>query len=180
MNAAADRGRRLVAALAAAALMPVSLGAFMLYLWARFGDPLAFSASQRSWHRTWAWPWQTLQAALVRPLAGFPHLTPTQMHAGFDTLWALVFLALTVPAARHLPRSYAAFLLLFWLVVLSTPALLDGAVDPLISLPRFLLTAFPLLIYLAGTPRRAGIALAISLPLLIFNTGTFISGGWVA
>jgi hypothetical protein len=152
----------------------------MAYLWLHFGNPLAFSASQRSWHRTWAYPWQTCQAAFARPLADFPHLTPAQLHAGFDTLWAMVFLAITVPSLRQLPRRYACFLWLFWLVVLCTPALLDGAVDPLISLPRFLLTAFPLMIILAATPRRAGIAIVISLPLLIFNTGTFISGGWVA
>jgi hypothetical protein len=169
-----------VATLGGAALIPGSLCAFMVYLWARFGDPLIFSDSQRSWHRTWAWPWQALQAALERPLAGFPRLSAMQWHAGLDTLWAVLFLAVTAYAVRGLPRRYVAFLALFWLVVLATPALGDGAVDPLISLPRFLLTAFPLLIFLASTPRRAGVAIALSLPLLLFNAGDFISGGWVA
>jgi hypothetical protein len=171
---------RHLSTLSAVVLIPMGLLAFMAYLWLRFGDPLLFSASQRSWHRTWAWPWQTLQAALTRPLAGFPHLLPEQLHAGLDTLWAIGFLVLTVYATRRLPLRYSSFLWLFWIVVLSTPALLGGAMDPVISLPRFLVTAFPFVVFLAATPRRAYLSLTLAVPLLIFNVGTFVSGGWVA
>jgi hypothetical protein len=106
--------------------------------------------------------------------------SPDELHACSDVLWAVVFLTLTVIATRQLARPYAVFLWLFWIVVLSTPESLDGSADVLMSLPRFLLTAFPLLIYLAATSRRALIAGAISLPLLIVNTAIFTAGGWVA
>lgn len=171
---------QVLGALVAVTSVPAAICAYMVYLWARFGNPLAFSESQRSWHRTLAWPWEALQAAVTRPLARLPQVTPDQLHAGLDTLWGVVFLVLTIVAIRELGAVYGSFLTLFWVAVLSTPALLDNAADPLISLPRFLLTAFPLLIFLAATPRRAMIAAAISLPLLILNCAIFVAGGWVA
>jgi hypothetical protein len=163
-----------------AAAIPAGLLGYMAYLWTRFGNPLAFSSSQRSWHRTWAWPWHTLGAALTRPFEHIPNISPIELHGATDTLWCVIFLALTIGAARTLPRPYGVFLWLFWAMVLSTPALLDNAASPLISLPRFLATAFPLLIFLAGTRRRFATACAVSLPLLILNTAIFVSGGWVA
>jgi hypothetical protein len=92
----------------------------------------------------------------------------------------VIFLAISVPATRALPVRYSCYLWLFWLEVLSTPALLDGVPSPLISLPRFLATAFPLIIFLSGTRKRFLISCALSVPLLIFNTIVFLSGGWVA
>ena len=174
------RGAPLRAPLALIAVLSTGLLGYACYLWVRFGNPLAFSASQRSWHRTWAWPWQTFGAALTRPFLHPSHPSADELHAALDTGWGVVFLTLTVYAARHLPSAYVAFLWLFWAMVLATPALLDGVPDPLISLPRFLLTAFPLLIVLAATPRRALIAGTLFLPLLGLNTAIFVSGGWVA
>lgn len=167
-------------ALLGALVIPSGLGAYMAYLWIRFGSPFLFSTSQRSWHRTLAWPWQSLLASVTRPFATLPRLSTIQAHGLTDTLWALIFLAITIGATRSLERQYAVFLWLFWVVVLSTPALLDNVASPLISMPRFLATAFPLLIFLAGTRRRFVLTCAISLPLLVFNTAIFVSGGWVA
>lgn len=166
--------------LAAVALVPCGLVAYMLYVWMRFGDPFAFVSSQRSWHRTWAWPWQTVLQAIERPLAAFPNFSADQLHGLGDFAYCIVFLALTFLGVRRLPIPYRAYLWAFWLLVLSTPALLDGVRDPLISLPRFLLTAFPLTVMLAETPLRARIALYVSVPLLVMNTLIFVSGGWVA
>ena len=160
--------------------IPAGLGAYMGYLWLRFGDPMAFSSSQRQWHRTWAWPWQSLSAGITRPLAHMPHLAPIELHAATDTIFALVCLAITVRAVRTLPGVYTAFLCCYWIVMLSTPALLDDVPSPLISVPRFLATAFPLLIFLAGEHRRFWASCAISVPLLVVNTAIFVSGGWVA
>ncbi len=165
---------------AAGAIIPLGLLAYMAYLGLRFGNAFAFSSSQRSWHRGWALPWQTLEAAIVRPLTHVPHFDGPTIHAMSDTLWGLVFLAISILATRALPRAYGVFLWLFWLGVLSTPALFDGAPSPLISLPRFLATTFPLIIFLAATRRRFGITCCIAVPFLIVNTAVFLSGGWVA
>jgi hypothetical protein len=166
--------------LAAIILIPAGLLSYTAYLGVRFGNPLAFSSSQRSWRRTWDWPWHTLALAIRRMQEHLLPFSLDELHACSDVLWSVVFLALTVLATRQLSRPYAIFLWLFWAVVLSTPESLGGSPDVLMSLPRFLLTAFPLLIYLAGTTRRTRIACAISLPLLIVNTAIFTAGGWVA
>lgn len=179
-RAALGRIRRRPRALLAGALIPAGLLAYMGYLGLRFGKPLLFSASQRSWHRGLAWPWQTLEAAITRPLSQFPHLDGPAIHAMGDTLWGLIFLAISIPATRALPRAYACYLWLFWLEVLATPALLDGAPSPLVSVPRFLATAFPLIIFLSGTGKRFLLSCTIAVPLLVFNTVVFLSGGWVA
>jgi len=164
----------------AALLLPAGVLAFMIYLQLRFGDPFLFSSSQRSWHRAFAWPWQTLEAAFQRPLAGWPHLVPEQLHAASDTVWALAFLWLTFHANTRLPTAYRAYLWFFWAIVLCTSALLDNVPDPLISLPRFLLSAFPLLFVLAASPRATKVAASIFLPLLVAYTAVFVTGGWVA
>jgi hypothetical protein len=166
--------------LAAMLLIPTGLLSYVAYLGVRFGNPLAFSSSQRSWRRTWDWPWHTLAMAIRRVQEHILPFSPDELHACSDVLWTVVFLTLTVVATRQLSRPYAVFLWLFWAVVLSTPESLDGSTDVLMSLPRFLLTAFPLLIYLAGTARRTRLACTISLPLLIANTAIFTAGGWVA
>lgn len=166
--------------LVALLLIPAGLLSYVAYLGVRFGSPLAFSSSQRSWHRTWDWPWHTLAVALQRMQEHLVPFSLAELHACSDVLWAAVFLTLSVVATRQLARQYAVFLWLFWAVVLSTPESLGGATDVLMSLPRFLLTAFPVLIYLAETTRRTRIACAIALPLLIVNTAIFTAGGWVA
>jgi len=179
-RAALARLRHAPSTLAAGALIPAGVLAYMVFLWLSFGQPLAFSASQRSWHRGWAWPWQAVAGALTQPFAHFPQISGTDVHAMTDSLWGLLFLAMSIPATRALPRQYACYLWLFWLEVLSTPALLDGAPSPLISMPRFLATAFPIIIFLSGARRRFLITCAVSIPFLIFNTIVFLSGGWVA
>jgi Gpi18-like mannosyltransferase len=179
-RAALLRARRYPERVAAGAAIPGGLLAYMAYLGLRFGNPLAFSSSQRSWHRGWALPWESLYLSVTRPLSQVGHLDGPTIHAMSDTLWALLFLAVSIPATRALPRTYGCYLWLFWLEVLSTPALLDGVPSPLISVPRFLATAFPLVIFLAGTRRRFATFSILAVPFLIVNTVIFLSGGWVA
>jgi hypothetical protein len=161
-------------------LVPTGLLVYMIYLWVRFGNPLAFSSSQRSWNRAWVWPWDTLVAAITRPVAHFPVFTLDEMHGVIDSLVGYGFLVVTVLANKVLPRPYVVMLWLFWLVVLSTPAILNDAPSPLLSVPRFIMTAFPFLFFLAGSERRFYIACAISIPMLLLDTALFVNGGWIA
>ncbi|MGH2347613.1 MAG: mannosyltransferase family protein, partial [Chloroflexota bacterium] len=96
LQAAIAHVRRRPEQAAAGAIIPLGLLAYMAYLGARFGDPLAFSSSQRSWHRGWALPWQSIEAAIVRPLTHVPHLDGPTIHAMSDTTWGLVFLAISI------------------------------------------------------------------------------------
>jgi hypothetical protein len=167
-------------ALVGLCLVPAGLCTYMLYLWVRFGNPLVFSASERSWQRAWVWPWQTLVTAITRPVAHFPVFTLDEMHGVIDSVVGFGFLVVTILASRSLPRPYVAMLWLFWLVVLSTPAILGNAASPLLSVPRFILTAFPFFFFLAGNNRRFTIACAISIPMFLLDTALFVNGGWIA
>jgi hypothetical protein len=65
-------------------------------------------------------------------------------------------------------------------LALSMPRLGSGAVDVLMSLPRFLLTAFPVRIFLSTTTHRTRVACAVSIPLLVSATAVFLCGAGVA
>ena len=166
--------------LAAASLVPGGVIAYMLYLAARFSQPLLFSSSQRAWHRAFTVPWRTLRVSFALQAAHPPAISVLGLLESQNSIYTLVFLALSVPATFTLSRAHGSFLWLVWAMILSTPAILDHYGSPLMGLPRYLLAAYPLLIFLAGTTRRASITATLCLPLLILNTAVYVSGGWVA
>lgn len=166
--------------LAAAALVPGGIVAYMLYLTVRFGQPLLFASSQRAWHRAFTAPWRTLRVSFDLQAAHPPAISVLGLLESQNSIYTLVFLALSVPATATLARAHGSFLWLVWAMILSTPAISDHYGSPLMGLPRYLLAAYPLLIFLAGTIRRAAITAALCLPLLILNTAVYLSGGWVA
>ena len=169
-----------VRALAAGALIPAGIVGYAVYLWLRFGNPWLFSSSEHAWGRVPTLPWRTLSLAATAQLAHLPAPTLAGLVASQDTLFALLFLALSVPAVFLLTRAHALLLWGVWAVALSTPVTVNHYPDPLISLPRYLLAAFPLLIVLAATPRRAMLGAVCFATLLILNTVVFLNGGWVA
>ena len=166
--------------LAAAALVPGGIVAYMLYLTVRFGHPLLFASSQKAWHRAFTAPWRTLRVSFDLQVAHPPAISVLGLLESQNSIYTIVFLALSVPATATLARTHGSFLWLVWALILSTPAILDHYGSPLMGLPRYLLAAYPLLIFLAGTTRRAAIIAALCLPLLILNTAVYLSGGWVA
>jgi hypothetical protein len=85
-------------------------------------------------------------------------------------------------AARRLPAAYGLYLLAFWLVTLTSPAIAGGYQVPLISLSRYILSLFPLFIY-AGLRTESRTVeegyLVLSVGMLALLTVQFINGGWV-
>jgi Gpi18-like mannosyltransferase len=97
-----------------AVLLPVvGFGAYMVYLWLAFGDPLAFwKAHVVGWHVQIQWTEAKYWRDTLRILA-----QPTRMHSYVDLLnlfrvvLPVVFIALTVQVFRHLgtvPGIYTA------------------------------------------------------------------------
>lgn len=179
---ASEPGSRLAAiqALAAALLIPAGIAGYALYLGLRFGNPLLFSTSEVAWRRALTPPWHTVHLAVSALIAHPPAPSLAGLVGSQDALFLLVFLTLSVPATFILTRAHALLLWGVWLVALSTPAIIGKYPDPLVSLPRYLLAAFPLFIVLSATPRRTVICAACFLSLLVLNTIVFVSGGWVA
>ena len=161
-----DRTPRELVRPVAVALVPTTLLGYMLYLHHRFGDAFAFSRAQSEfWNRhvSHAGPLGGLWAAtvdakrgaleLLRHLPrsqGYPSgLQPHDVWASWNVLqFALLVLALwlTVEAWRRLGPALGLYSVATIAIFLSSPA--DFV--PLVSVPRFLLSDFPLFIALAA------------------------------
>jgi hypothetical protein len=91
-------------------------------------------------------------------------------------------LACTVLAARKLPAAYTLYLVAFWLVTLSSPALAGGYPVPLISMSRYVLVLFPVFLYfgILGEMRWFHDAYLVLAPsLLALFTIQFILDRWI-
>jgi hypothetical protein len=193
------RERQRARALASLALAPLLFAAYPLYLWRAEGDPWAFLRAQRLWsrHLSPAGPlggiWDGLRAgwAGIEQLASGSH-THVYWTAVQDTDpiraatlnleclgYLVLFSVLTVIAWRRFGAPYGLFAALSLTIPLSVPS----ERWPLLSLPRFGLTIFPLFLALAsigGRPRAHTAIVAVSSLLLGVSVVQWALWQWVA
>ena len=179
------RERHRARALASLAVAPLLFAAYPLYLWQAEGDAWAFLHAQRLWsrHLSPAGPlggiWDGLRAgwAGIEQLASGSH-THVYWTAVRNTdpiraatlnleclAYLMLFAVLTVIAWRRFGAPYGLFAVLSLAIPLSVPS----ERWPLLSLPRFGLTIFPLFLALAslgGRPRAHTAIVAVSSLLL--------------
>src|ERR671916_341393 len=176
------------------ALVPAGLGAYAAYLWARFEDPLLFARQQGEyWNREVSGPLATLGDAWRAAGVGMEYvLDPATLFLGTDATPALeasnvlnagflaFFVVVAVAGLFVLPPGlsvYSAVLVLL-------PVLTPSPRFPLMSLPRFVLGAFPVLLVLGYLLSRYRWTLApwlvISGGLGVALTALFVSWRWVA
>jgi Mannosyltransferase (PIG-V) len=186
-------------ALASLAVAPLIFAAYPLYLQLAEGDAWAFLRAQRLWsrHLSPAGPlggiWDGLRAgwAGIEQLASGSHThrywTPVQdadpirvATLNVSTLAFLVlFVVLTLIAWRRFGAPYG----LFAAVSLAIPLSVPSERWPLLSLPRFGLTIFPLFLALAvigGRPRAHTAIVAVSSLLLGVSVAQWALWQWVA
>ena len=186
-------------ALAGLVVAPLVFAAYPLYLWQAKGDPWQFLDDQRRWsrHLSPAGPfggiWDGLRAgwAGVEQLASGSHTHPywapvtntdpiRAATLNLETLAFLVlFVVLTVIAWRRFGAPYGLFAALSLAIPLSVPS----ERWPLLSLPRFGLTIFPLFLALAvvgGRPRVHTAIVAVSSLLLGVSVAQWALWQWVA
>jgi hypothetical protein len=189
------RGR----ALASLALAPLLFAVYPLYLWQAEADAWAFLRAQRLWsrHLSPAGPlggiWDGLRAgwAGIEQLASGSHThvywTAVQntdpIRAATLNLECLAYLVLfavlTVIAWRRFGAPYGLFAALSLAIPLSVPS----ERWPLLSMPRFGLTIFPLFLALAslgGRPRAHTAIVAVSSLLLGVSVVQWALWQWVA
>lgn len=175
-------------------LVPAGLLAYVGYLWARFGDPLVFARQQGDyWNREIQGPPATLGDAWEAAGVGLGYvLDPATLFLGTDATPALeasnvlnlVFLVFFVAVALAglfvLPPGlsvYAALLVLL-------PVLTPSPRFPLMSLPRFVLGAFPVFLVVGYFLSRSRWTLAAWLVfsggLGVALTALFVTWRWVA
>jgi hypothetical protein len=193
------RERHRARALASLALAPLLFAAYPLYLWQAEGDAWAFLHAQRLWsrHLSPAGPlggiWDGLRAgwAGIEQLASGSH-THIYWTAVQDTdpiraatlnleclAYLMLFAVLTVIAWRRFGAPYGLFAALSIAIPLSVPS----ERWPLLSLPRFGLTIFPLFLALAslgGRPRAHTAIVAVSSLLLGVSVVQWALWQWVA
>jgi hypothetical protein len=180
-------------------LVPLGLLVWMLYLDIRFGDPFLFTAAQSNWLREFAWPlgpleglrqgvraaWNSAGTILGTQDTLFWPVTDRdpRLWATYDIInlgFTVSFLALSIAAFWRLPKAYAAYALAAILLPLSFPS----AFVPLLSMPRFALTAFPVFILLAlWAERHRWVDLTVTVTSLVFLgffTAKFVVWTWVA
>lgn len=167
------RGTTLARGVAGAALVPLGIGAYMFYLYALQGDPLAFSEVQSQWDRHFAPPWISI-ANTIQAIATPPFSTGTVNHI-IELVFTLAFLALMAVAFKTLRPSYAWYLAASLLVPMCTASLM--------SMPRFVLVVFPAFMLLGLWGRRPAVNSALVsffLPVLGLFTVLFADWYWLA
>jgi Mannosyltransferase (PIG-V) len=176
------------------ALVPAGLVAYVAYLGARFGDPLVFARQQGDyWNREVSGPLGTLGDARRAAGVGMEYvLDPAALFLGTDATPALeasnvlnlgffvFFLVVALAGLFVLPPGlsvYAGVLVLL-------PVLAPSPRFPLMSLPRFVLGAFPVFLVLGYILSRSRWTLATWLVfsggLGVALTALFVTWRWVA
>ncbi|MDA8193668.1 MAG: mannosyltransferase family protein [Thermaerobacter sp.] len=171
--------------------VPAGVAAYMAYLMPLFGDPLVFERAQSNWGRHFLPPYQTLwqaarfswryaaQATNLQTL--FALGPPSSAISNFwNFLFALVAIALLLAAARRIPFYLVLYAGLALLVPLSYPA--QG--NPLMSMPRLVLEAFPVFAGLGALMARwrtvRYVYFALAIPTGILFVALFATAHWVA
>jgi mannosyltransferase PIG-V len=175
-------------------IVPAGFLGYTLFLWYRFGDPLIFARQQSAhWNRELTNPLTTLKEAwtsageglkyVLDPASLFLTRAPDPALEASNTLniaFLLLFLVLVGIGFAVLPPGLSAYALLFTLLPMLTPSPLF----PLMSLPRFMLGAFPLFFvlgYLLSRNRPAlYLWLLVSGGLSAALTAMFVTWRWVA
>ena len=167
------RGTTLARGVVGLALVPLGLAAYMVYLYALQGDPMAFSKVQAEWDRHFAPPWvsiaNTIHAIAVSPLNG------NSANHVIELVFTGAFLILMVAAFRTLRPSYAWYFAASLLMPMCTASLM--------SMPRFVLVVFPAFMLLALWGRRPWVNSALVsffLPVLGLFTVLFADWYWLA
>jgi hypothetical protein len=176
-------------------LVPLGLGAFLAYMGLHYGDALRpLHVNSTLWHRHFVLLgglthlphtlWQDLRTiAKAHPAKLFPATNGPYRGAAsnlVDLAALIMAVAATVGVLRHLPIAYSAYTIVALIVYVSAPKRLE----PLLSLPRFVLVLFPLqmaiAVWLDERPARRSVWLACSAVALGAFAMQFATGRWVA
>jgi hypothetical protein len=177
--------------------MPLGVLAYGAYIGLSGGDPLAPLHAQDVWGRHFAGPYLGVWDAVVAAADGARQLLSLQStHVYFaagtgsptvaaeHNLMLLAFLLAVIPATigvlKTLPLAYGVYVIAALALPLSYPV----SSQPLMSLPRFLVVLFPLVIWvgwwLSGHPRLQRPAIVTSACLMAFFAAEFSTWHWVA
>jgi hypothetical protein len=138
--------------------------AYMVFLYQKFGDPLAFLRAENSWNRTISWDWPL---RLIQNTINFHRIKGNILYGGIDNLehlmdpiFLIFFIPLVIIVVLKFRPSFGLFTLLSFLLPITS-----GSAE---STRRFVLTLIPCYLLLALWGKRPWvdrIIIGISLPL---------------
>ncbi len=165
----------------ALASLPAALGAYLAYLWIRFGNPFLFTTEEQLWGRHFALPFVTL-------VNGFTSLPWLWQHNGLyghiyyslEAAFAVLAVASLAVMFKRVPRSWFWFSVIWVAVPLSDPAtgmlsIVGGprpVVDYFFSLGRLIIPMFPMFLVWGQILARHGAAAR----LILYLSGTMLCG----
>jgi hypothetical protein len=165
-------------ALRAPALAPLGTVSFMLYLWQKFGNPLAFMEASSAWGRTPQSPLDTIGSLLVAPEQGWSAaLLAGQIHINdwMDLMFIVTFILFGFILIGQRRWAEAAFVLLGTAIPFSSGLLM--------SQRRYMWVLFPIFILLARWGRHNWVDRVITTLFLVglaLFSALFANGYWVA
>ncbi len=142
------------------AIAPSGLILYMVWLWRQFGDPLLFLSEQAKWQRGFTGPLNTLMDAFALATKDLLSLFDPATYKAFDfsellrvlattdDLYNLGFLIFAYVMLSLGVRWLSADLVLYGFALVLVPVFFETPLSPLMSMPRFVLVAFPLFIVL--------------------------------
>lgn len=154
-------------------LMPLGFAFYLALNYYVAGEALMFLTYQREhWYRYFRWPWEGIWEAAKR--IDNPKPVDAQMIGLQELLFVLISAFATIAGWRQLRNSYRIWMIVNWLLFVSTSFVL--------SVPRYTLSLFPMFILMSLTARKyriAGFAIAFwsVLYLALFIT-QFVRGMW--
>ncbi|HEX3048257.1 MAG TPA: mannosyltransferase family protein [Bacillota bacterium] len=155
-------------------LIPIGLAGYMIYLHFHLGDSLAFVTAQSHWKRSFTYPWQAFGIAFQNIRHDFYFGANL-----LDLIFASAGVGLMLLGVRRIRVSYQIYAAIGLLIPLLAAAPWAG----LLSMPRFVIVLFPLLITLAVVTRnqetKIGIV-AVFAGFLTFFSVLFAQSRWVA
>ncbi|MEA2844281.1 MAG: hypothetical protein QOJ69_1952 [Actinomycetota bacterium] len=153
----------------------VGVGAFSLYLWSRFGDPLAFLTGQEAWHQQ-AGPATWFKVQFFRDVTDVSSPLSWLSYVAHPVL-TVVGLALVPGVFRRFGRAYGVYALL----MIGLSAL---ATKNFFGMSRYLLAAFPVFAVagdlVADRPVLRRAAPAVSGIGLVLLTAAFARGYYLS
>jgi hypothetical protein len=164
--------RRLRAEWLAIGLVAAGFAGYLALNQVVYGDALTFLRVQREhWFKEAAFPWEAISGAFGWFESPRPDLV--FMNGGMELLFTGIGLVGVVVSAFRLRPSYFAWMAGNWLLFTSTSFLL--------SMPRYTLTLFPLMILMALVTRRMAALVAVSAVSLVgfvYFAWRFATGSW--